>query len=230
MDKNKDILLKRIARHLMLYSCFNHNIGLLNGKLGVVIFFYFYARYSKITYYDTFAGELLDEIYSEINVNNSVNFNDGLCGIGWGIDFLIRNKFVEGDVNEILVDIDKTIFYRDIEIIIDDNLKFDFKGHVSYVINRNFNDQKIFNKSYLLKLHDLLQSSLFSEDYEAFLLKEELANIIKGIPSVTRFCPLLNLIEKMDYNCNCIFNDKRPIGIENNGYTGIALNFLLMNK
>jgi hypothetical protein len=39
-------ILSRIARYLMLHGSFTSNIGLLNRKIGIAIFFYHYARYT----------------------------------------------------------------------------------------------------------------------------------------------------------------------------------------
>ena len=42
-----EILLKRIANHQMLHGSFCSDLGIQNGKMGIVLFFYHYARYVK---------------------------------------------------------------------------------------------------------------------------------------------------------------------------------------
>ena len=47
-----EILLKRIANHQMLHGSFCSDLGIQNGKMGIVLFFYHYARYVKNTLYE----------------------------------------------------------------------------------------------------------------------------------------------------------------------------------
>ncbi|MDR0574375.1 MAG: hypothetical protein LBG96_10175, partial [Tannerella sp.] len=137
--KPNDELLQRIARYLMLHGSFIDNIGLLNGKMGIAIFFYHYSRYTGKNIYDDFAGELIDEIYNEIHVNTPCDFKDGLCGIGWGMEYLIRNNFVNADSDEVLEDLDKRIMERDVRRITDYSLETGLKGIACYVIERRKN-------------------------------------------------------------------------------------------
>lgn len=105
-----DARLHRIANFLLLNSSFIDNIGLLNGKMGIAIFFFEYARYSKYDLYDNYAGELIDEISVEVNTNSPVDFANGLMGFGWGIEYLVQNGFVEANSDEVLAEIDQSIF------------------------------------------------------------------------------------------------------------------------
>lgn len=109
MDKNKDIVLQQIANHLIINSSFLTDLSLFHGKTGIVLFFYEYARYTNNPVYEEFAGELLDEIFDEVHDGISVNFENGLSGIGWGILYLLKNKFIAGNPNDILEDIDMKI-------------------------------------------------------------------------------------------------------------------------
>ncbi len=92
--------LQRIANVLLLNASFLDNPGLLNGKMGIAIFCYHYSRYSKNKIYEDYAGELVDEIYEEINTSTPVDFENGLTGIGWGIEYLVKNGFVQADTDE----------------------------------------------------------------------------------------------------------------------------------
>lgn len=47
MHKKDDYILQNIANHLIINCSFSKNIGLLYGTMGIIIFFYHYARYSK---------------------------------------------------------------------------------------------------------------------------------------------------------------------------------------
>lgn len=106
METDKDILLKQIANHLIINSSFLTDLSLFHGKIGVVLFFYKYAQYTKNPVYEEFAGELLDEIFNEIHDNIGMDFENGLSGIGWGILYLLENQYIAGHPNDILEDID----------------------------------------------------------------------------------------------------------------------------
>ncbi len=105
-------MMDRLAKQLLKES-FTDNIGLLNGKMGLAIFFFQYGRHSGDKLYETFAGDLLDEVFEEISARTPLDFKSGLCGIGWSIVYLINNKFLDGDPNEILEELDKIVFEYD---------------------------------------------------------------------------------------------------------------------
>lgn len=109
LKQKMDTHLQRIVNVLLLNASFIPNHGLLNGKMGIAIFIYHYARYTKNAIYTCYAGELIDEIYEEINKNTPIDFADGLTGIGWGIEYLAKNGFVEADTDKALAEIDATI-------------------------------------------------------------------------------------------------------------------------
>lgn len=96
-DQKIDDRVHRIANVLLLNASFTDNIGLLNGKMGISIFFYRYGRYTGNKIFTDYAGELIDEIYEEINTNTGLDFANGLTGIGWGIEYLVENRFIDAD-------------------------------------------------------------------------------------------------------------------------------------
>lgn len=107
----KNILLK-IANLLYINMQYMNSYGLLKGKMGAALFFYEYSRYSDNDVYNDYADRILDDILDAISnkkVCDSSDLNDGLGGIGWGIQYLINHKFVEGEADEVLIDFDKKI-------------------------------------------------------------------------------------------------------------------------
>ena len=138
MDKsytNKDIL-KRISNHLILNTGFIDNLGLYNGKMGIIIFLCHYARYINDNSYNDFAGILIEQIYEEIHDKMYFDMEDGLCGIGWGIEYLIQNKFMEGNSQEILQEIDAKIMERDPLRLSDKSLHTGTGGILLYSVYR----------------------------------------------------------------------------------------------
>jgi len=227
----KDELLHRISRYLMLHGSFCNNIGLLNGKTGIVIFFFHYARYTGKKVYADFAGELIDEIYKEIHVNSPLNFKDGLCGIAWGMEYLIRNHFVEGNPDVVLEDLDKRIIEWDVRRITDYSLETGLSGIASYVISRMANREKehiSIRPDYIYDLIVSLKKNIKDNTNREMI--EIMEDIIKGNTHVKFYNPVFNIIEKIKYNTQKIFEPSRSVGIVKAGYAGIGLQLMEINK
>ncbi|MBN1183728.1 MAG: hypothetical protein JXB49_15660 [Bacteroidales bacterium] len=135
VERIEDRLL-RIANVLLLNASFIDNPGLLNGKMGIAIFFYHYAKYTTKKIYKDYADELIDEIYEDINTSTPVNFENGLTGIGWGIEYLVNNKFVEADTDEALIYLDNEIYRHRINSPILISKGNDLFGYGFYYISR----------------------------------------------------------------------------------------------
>ena len=101
---------QRIINSLLLNASFIENLGLMHGKMGISICFFHLARQTGTQIYEDYAGELIDEIYEEITKNTPVDFENGLAGIGWGIEYLVQNGFIEADTDEVLEEFDNRIF------------------------------------------------------------------------------------------------------------------------
>lgn len=99
----------RIVNQNLLFGPFNPDLGLFNGRMGIVLFFFHYAKYTNNALYEDFAGDMLDDIFEDVTDETPINMQNGLCGIGWGLLYLIQKGFVEGNVDEILEDIDRKI-------------------------------------------------------------------------------------------------------------------------
>ena len=70
----KTKMLNRIIHYLILNASFIRDLGLLDGKMGICIFFYLYARQTGSKLYEELGGYLLDEIYKEITQSASIGF------------------------------------------------------------------------------------------------------------------------------------------------------------
>lgn len=98
-------ILKDLLRYGVLKTEALEHPGLYNGKLGMTILFYEYSRYSGDALYEQFADEILESIM-ELPDDLSLDLSDGLCGIGWGITYLLRERFITGEIKDVLSDID----------------------------------------------------------------------------------------------------------------------------
>ena len=100
---------QRITNVLLLNASFIDNLGLMHGKMGIAIYFYHLARKTQNKIYENYAGELIDEIYEGISLHTTLDFENGLAGIGWGIEYLVQNGFIQANTDEVLEDFDNKI-------------------------------------------------------------------------------------------------------------------------
>lgn len=117
-----NLLLKKIANTLYINSQHLEGDGLLKGKMGITLFFHHYARYTGNSVYTDCADEFLDYILGRMAKDTVLDFANGLSGIAWGIDYLIKNRFVEADDN----------FLNDVDRIIENIIPSDFLKETDY--------------------------------------------------------------------------------------------------
>jgi len=100
--------LQQIADMLLLNGTLTECPGLVHGKMGIAVFFFHYALHTGEELFADYAMDLIDEMLNQIHVNSLANYERGIAGIGVGIDYLIRNSFlnVEDDICE---DLDQRI-------------------------------------------------------------------------------------------------------------------------
>ena len=109
--------------------------GLMNGNAGIAIFFYNLAKKTSDKKYQNHADALIDEVYRKFNMN--INFQDGIAGTGWCIEYLIQNCYCKGNTNEILKGIDTRIFkFLNEQSEIPFDLRQGLIGYLQYLIMR----------------------------------------------------------------------------------------------
>lgn len=98
--------LDEIAAVLLKESLNMERIGLIQGKAGVALFFFYYAELSgKESHYD--AGiQLVSTAIEAIGTHSQHTFGKGEPGIGWVVEHLAGNQFIDLDTNEILASVD----------------------------------------------------------------------------------------------------------------------------
>ena len=89
--------LRQIAKMLILNGTLVESPGLVNGKMGISIFFFHYALYTNNELFENYALDLIREIQAQIHNNSPADYEDGLAGIGTGIDYLFRNNFLQAE-------------------------------------------------------------------------------------------------------------------------------------
>lgn len=223
------------VEHILLDIAYNISnshcleLGLLSGQMGNIIYLYHYAHLSYKQEFIVKANQLLSELIHNISLDISYCFATGLCGIGWGIEYLYQHDFIILDINKTLSYIDRKVLELNPDRIDDINKNYGLGGIVLYILARlrSINIQKIenpFDNSYLYCLY--------------LRLKEIINKIEICSDSIDIFISFIQYYEKKEpinkpniYDASHLSNLKNiPIqdldaGLK--GYAGVGLNFIL---
>lgn len=139
-------------------SKFKQDLGLLSGKSGSSLFMFYASRYFDNSGYEKLAQELLESTFDDINQGASLpTFCGGLAGIGWSINHLVENNYIEQNNLEVLNDFDGYLMRSLFTFLKQKN--FDFlhgaTGIVYYFLDRvkgNMEVQKCLQR-YIEELH-----------------------------------------------------------------------------
>lgn len=107
--KDNDTFLIHLAAYIRSIVSYVDESGLYHGKMGLVLFFYCYSKYSNNNEYLSLADRMLDDMIKNLRTDMPVGISSGLCGLGLFLGFLISEKFVEGELDNVLENIDRMI-------------------------------------------------------------------------------------------------------------------------
>lgn len=224
----------RIAHALMLRSFFEPDLGLFKGKMGIVLALGEYSRKKENKIFVDFSFDLLEIIISKINKQLAFSLSNGLSGIGWGIEYLIQNEFVEGSSIDICEEIDQKIMETDPKRIWDMSLEDGFEGLLHYIFfhiqgackqqtNLPFDSiylSDIYNVCMRLKEKNIKKSLKFLLNaYIAFVDNNTLANYATNIFDFAFTVPNFQINELATY----------PLGL-NEGLSGVLLHLIDKNE
>lgn len=201
-----------IINLLILKSPFLKDLGLITGKMGIALMFHIYGNRKQSHIYSDFANELLIDIWDEINSHIKLNFMDGLCGIGWSIEYLAQNYYIEGNTNEICGDIDLLIQNDSLTLLTEN------------IVDLNLEDVLLYVKARELGAFQLNKQSPFKHVFlEELKYRCNKSNIRFNLNDVLSLNTLMKFIpEQGEINLNTIYNS--PLGL--NGLSGFLLNKL----
>lgn len=134
MPKRTFTLTERILHLLLMKSEFLTDYGLLSGQMGIILAVTAYNREARTEVYEDFADDLFDTILKKLHNDFPVGFEKGLCGIGWGVEYLIGHGFVEGCGVEVCEALDRKIMEKDPRRISDLSLETGLEGLLNYVL------------------------------------------------------------------------------------------------
>ena len=93
----------------------------------------------------------------------SIDFANGLSGIGWGIEYLIQNNYMKGRGADILQNIDERIMQFDVTRFKDWSLEKGLLGILHYVLyhlqGANKSGSSVFDNSYLDSWKSVLEDN-----------------------------------------------------------------------
>jgi len=224
----QNTMIEKVIQHLIIYSASLDNIDLMNGKMGIALFFYHLHTVTKNNNHLIFANALIEEIISKLNYKIPRTFFDGLVGISWGFDHIIRNKFVDFEDEDILSDIDKAILEINVSNLFDESFSTGIRGIAYYLVSRcsaKVNIPIPFCKEYIYELYKRI-NRIEQKESTAINLQHQLQQIINGDNIEYDLNPFYFLIGNEPFDDVDLFTPNRNIGIINNGYTGIAFRML----
>ena len=101
--------LRQLVGLLLLNGTLTNCPGLVHGKIGITIFFFHYARYSGNMLFADYAMDLIGKTLEQIHAMSRADYERGIAGIGVGIDYMIRQDFLDPD-GEIFEDFDERMY------------------------------------------------------------------------------------------------------------------------
>jgi len=110
MDINKNLCIEIINEKIATYSNQKILLDIEEGKMGCCIYFFALARLTNNRQHKKLAEKLLDDIYLELANKSTERTAYELAQIGMGINYLLNQKYVQGNINLVLSDIDRLIF------------------------------------------------------------------------------------------------------------------------
>ena len=156
--KDNDAFLIHLAAYIRSIVSYVDGSGLFHGKIGLILFFYCYSKYSKNHEYLKLADQMLSDMIKKLKTDIPVGISSGLCGLGLFLGFLISEKFVEGELDEVLENIDRMVVSKTKFDTEDWSFESGIIGiayYVSYRLSSGKKDiKKIFEVSYREQLLD----------------------------------------------------------------------------
>lgn len=163
-----DKILKKLSELANILKKRGHSLstnGLMGGKTGIALFLFYFSKLNNDKQYSEVAFKLIFDAFNSINNGFKLHtFANGIAGIGWTVEHLAQNNFLEKDTSNVLDNIDDFMFRTMMTDIKND--KYDFLhgaiGNGIYFLNRlHKNKAKLFLSQLV---EELGNSSEFEDD------------------------------------------------------------------
>jgi hypothetical protein len=165
MDATMDHI-DTLNNRFILSSIDKYPLDWAHGKMGLCIYFYYLFRWEGKEEHKQVAEKLLNEVVNNLSGKMDITVENGLAGIALSISHLVKEKFVMGDINEILEDVDSRII-KVLAFLTKEESKFTKPTLILflyYLYLRNteqtsFNDKYIYQEL-IIKMIELFQYNL----------------------------------------------------------------------
>lgn len=108
--------------------------GLFDGQMGIALVLSEYVRARKVRPLKTAINFLLDQVLDNLSTEMPLDFANGLTGIGWGVEYLLQNRFQRGSGADICAAIDQKLMQQNILRQADLSLEKGLEGWLHYII------------------------------------------------------------------------------------------------
>lgn len=92
-------------------SMHTNSLGIMGGKAGEAIFWAYYLRFLSTKHPNEKVNLILSDIFDQIKSSSiSPDFATGLAGVGWTIEHLAQNNFINANTNKIIGNLDDYLY------------------------------------------------------------------------------------------------------------------------
>lgn len=167
--------IKELNNRLLSLVKNDYPIGLVTGKMGICIYYYHLSRLEESEEYRQVADGLLDDVISQLSETTDVTVESGLAGIAIGLNHLVEENFVKGNINEILEEVDNVVFKKLAFLIYRDVIKRIPKVdliHLLYYLYIRYEKQTSFDNKFVFQELIIKTIEMFKEDLSVDFFSE----------------------------------------------------------
>ena len=200
MQKTKFTKEQRAIHKLIVDSIGMSDIGLFDGKMGIIISLITYSRRNKLKCIESMADFLMEQLLESMTDILPISFSNGLTGIGWGIEYLIQNGYMSGCGADICTEIDNKLMSYDIRRVDDLSLEHGIYGWLHYIVahiqGANRCGKQVFDRMYIIdlisKINEYSENNATSEEFSN--LQAMFREVLNGATDVYKF-PLEEIVK-----------------------------------
>jgi hypothetical protein len=200
MQKTKFTKEQRALHKLIVDSIGMSDIGLFDGKMGIILSLITYSRKTKHKAIEEVADFLMNQVLNNMTNISPLSFTNGLTGIGWGIEYLIQKGYMPGCGADICSEIDKRLMSCDIRRVDDFSLEHGIYGWLHYIVahiqGANRCGKQVFDRMYIIdlisKINEYSENNATSEEFSN--LQAMFREVLNGATDVYKF-PLEEIVK-----------------------------------
>ena len=140
--------------------------SLMIGRSGIALFFFYYSKLANDQSSSDLGFDIISKIFDQLSLRNiHHSLSEGLAGIGWTLEHLILNDFIEFEDEQGLADLDACLFKVMKETMKQGNydLLHGAIGHGVYLLS---GFKRTGNRHYLTSLIDELENISVTDENE----------------------------------------------------------------